>query len=191
MLAAAVLACTSAVDSVVMDRGAAFSASPHALLSLSLRAPANTCLTEGLAAARASAARGWALAPSRASQDSLHPNLLRVSRGRGPRLCRWQGRNLAVCTRLTNSRVWMRVRARERHQTLDKQHARLTGAMADRRARPELLVHAAPRRDVQDTTGGPRGGREHSPATVHAACTPGGGLRGAKQVSAGRGPDSE
>ena len=110
MLAAAVLACTSAVDSVVLDRAAAFSASPHALLPLSLRSPANTCWT---AAARASAARGWSLAPSRALQNSLHPNLLRVSRGRGPRLRRWQGRNLAVCKGLTDSRVWRRLRARD------------------------------------------------------------------------------
>lgn len=122
MLAAAVLACTSVVDSVVMDRAAAFSASPHALLSLSLRPPANTCWT-GRAAVHSLAARGWALAPSRVLQEGMHPNLLLVSRGRGPRLRRWQGRNHPAHS--TGVYVHAQAHARERH-TLDQQHARLT-----------------------------------------------------------------
>eukprot|EP00802_Teleaulax_amphioxeia_P010292 Tamp_10318.p1 GENE.Tamp_10318~~Tamp_10318.p1 ORF type:complete len:475 (+),score=111.32 Tamp_10318:55-1425(+) len=78
----------STVGSVGLGGVAAFSASP--LLPLSLRAPARTrsgCMDATLAAGGLGArGRGCGLAPSRALQHSLRPDLLRMPRGRGPRI---------------------------------------------------------------------------------------------------------
>ena len=98
MLAAAALACMSTVGSVGLGGVAAFSASP--LLPLSLRAPARTrsgCMDATLAAGGLGArGRGCGLAPSRALQHSLRPDLLRMPRGRGPRIRVGQGTGLPI-----------------------------------------------------------------------------------------------
>lgn len=101
MLAAAALGCMSTVGSVGLGRAAAFSASP--LLPLPMRAPALTrsgCTdtTRAVGGVPGAGGGGFRLAPSRALQHGMRPDLLRMPRGRGMRIRSWQGVHALRCS---------------------------------------------------------------------------------------------